>query len=45
MFFNINDDPGELEDFTGKKPGLSRKLMGLIADNLKKANEAMRDER
>ncbi len=39
QLFNLNDDPGELNNLFDEEPETGRRLLSLIQENLKKANE------
>ncbi len=42
LLFNLKDDPDELNNLFDKEPETGRRLLDLIRDNLKKANERIR---
>ncbi len=44
LLFNLEQDPGELNNLFDKKPDVGQRLLALIQDNLKKANEKIRRE-
>ena len=37
--YNLKNDPDEMNNILDKEPLISRRLLGLIQDNLKKANQ------
>jgi len=44
LLFNLKDDPDELNNLFDKEPETARRLLALIKDNLKKANERIINE-
>lgn len=44
LLFNLKDDPDELNDLFDREPETGRRLLALIKDNLKKANERIVNE-
>jgi arylsulfatase A-like enzyme len=45
LLFNLKQDPGELNNLFDKEPEAGQRLLTLIQDNLKKANERISSER
>lgn len=42
MLFNLRQDPNEIQNLLEQEPEVSQRLLSLIQDNLKKANEKIR---